>query len=188
MTDAQIIAYYAGLLAKYGQSYRAGDYGSAESQTARLTVLAETLDDETRPLTVLDVGCGTGDFRAYVPKGIAYTGWDFSPTLIGAAAATPGGTLVIRDLMTSVETGAYDYVVASGLFQFRGLTYLKKAVTRMYALCRIGVAFNVLTKTSVPQEIVQDPFTIARWCRTIAPYLIVRADYRPNDATLYLSK
>lgn len=188
MTDAQIAAYYAALLAEYGPTYRAGDYGSLESQKVRFGVLAEGIDDAVRPLSVLDAGCGIGDFRAFVPTGIVYTGWDFSAPHIEYAKTTPGGTFEVRDLMKSTETDAFDYVVASGLFQFRGLTYIKKAVTRMFQLSRQGIGFNVLTGETLEEEIINDPYTIGRWCRQTLGRVIVRADYKQNDATIHVFK
>ena len=191
MTDAQIAAYYARLLAEHGPSFRAGDYGSIDSQKARLGALAETIltEDASRAIpTVLDVGCGVGDFRAYVPT-VKYTGWDFCVPIIDAARAKwPGVTFEAQDLLRSFAGGAADYVLASGLFQFRGLTYVKRAVTRMYSLAKSTVAFNVLTRTSEPQEITHDVLTIARWCKTLTPRMVVRTDYLPNDAMIILFK
>ena len=194
MTDAQIAAYYAKLLADHGPTYRAGDYGSAASQAVRLGALAEAIltDDSGKVLgtpSVLDVGCGVGDLKGYLPKTATYTGWDFSLPIIQAARTKwPGTTFEPQSLLTSTQAAIADYVFASGLFQFRGLAWLKKAVTRMYALANTTVAFNFLTTTTEPEETKQDALTVARFCKTLTPRVVVRMDYLPNDATVILFK
>lgn len=194
MTDTQIAAYYASLLAEHGPSYRAGDYGSAESQAVRFNVLADILPADAswnRVATiesVLDVGCGVGDFTRSIPA-THYLGWDFSAPIIEAARAQhPGYRFETRNFKTSTERAMVDCVVASGVFQFRGLTYLKTAVRRMVELATVAVAFNVLTATTLDEEVVHDPGTILRYCRTLTPRVICRAEYLPNDATFFLFK
>jgi SAM-dependent methyltransferase len=194
VTDAEIARYYADLLSLHGPTFRAGDYGSAEGQAARFNVLADILptNDKHERMpnveSVLDVGCGVGDFTKFIPA-THYTGWDFSTPIIEAArTAHPGYRFDIRDFKKSTEVGAFDLVIASGVFQFRGLTYLKTAVKRMVDLAKVAVAFNVLTATTLEEEVQHDPGTVLRYCRTLTPRVICRAEYRANDATFFLYK
>jgi hypothetical protein len=99
------------------------------------------------------------------------------------------GTFELRDLIASTEIDAFDWVLASGLFQFRPRHYLAAAVTIMLQICRQAVAFNFLTKTDgTRDEYAHDPTEVARICRGIAPRVVLRTDYLPNDATVYLYK
>lgn len=80
-----------------------------------------------RPLRVLDVGCGNGRLARYLSReGVAlhYTGVDFSPALLGAAAEALRGlsdvewTLVEADFMTDAERlpeGSFDLVALFGV-------------------------------------------------------------------------
>jgi len=194
MTDLQIAAYYAAKLAEFGPTFRAGDYGSAESQQIRFEALAEAIltDSAGKVIgvpSVLDVGCGVGDLKGALPTITKYEGWDFSMPIIDAARQKwPTAIFEPQSLLESTTTERADYVFASGLFQFRGLTWLKRAVTRMYELAKTTVAFNVLTATTAEFEIKHDALTVARFCKTLTPRIVVRTDYLPNDAMVMLFK
>jgi SAM-dependent methyltransferase len=67
---------------------------------------------------VLDVGCGTGEVLAYLPR-VSYVGVDISPEYVAAARRRFGGRGEFRcgragDL-TVAEPGTYDLVMANGL-------------------------------------------------------------------------
>ena len=68
---------------------------------------------------VLDIGCGTGEFLAYLPEGVDYHGWDISAAYIAAARQRFGsrgafscGLLTEADV-TSVPP--FEVVIASGV-------------------------------------------------------------------------
>ena len=181
---SETAAYYSALLAEYGPTYRAGDHGSADSREARWDVLAAVLADPYA--SVLDVGCGTGDWTGW--RILNGEGWDVSEALIAVARDRhPKYRYHVRDLYASTEVEAYDYVVASGLFQFASSTQMDRGIARMFALCRKAVAFNFLTRTDgTPGEQATDPALVYHRCRMLTDRIVVRIDYLPNDATMYL--
>jgi hypothetical protein len=94
-------------------------------------------------------------------------------------------------LLPPPEGTAYDYVLASGIFTKRQEdpeSYLRDAVTRMFALSTQGAAFNVLSVRSPaePGEFHADPLAILTFCRTLTPWVRLRDDYHPRDFTVYL--
>lgn len=140
-------------------------------------------------VTVLDVGCGLGALSSFLPSSRKYEGWDLSKTLIEAARQYwPWPTTFRqRDLYLSTEQSVFDYVVASGLFQFADDARLRAGVRRMWELCRKGVAFNFLTKSDgTPDETAHGPIGILAFCMSLTPKVVLRTDYLPNDATCYL--
>ena len=189
MTDIEIRDYYASLLADHGATHRAGDHGSVASMARRHHVLREGVRWASPYFgTVLDVGCGIGTMA----RGLhgRYTGWDIVPTLIEVARATyPTSRFEVRDLLDSRACDAFDFVWASGLFQFRDPHYLREAVARMFALSRHGVAFNWLTRADgTPGETAHDPLVVLAFGRTLTTRVVLRTDYQDNDASLYLFK
>ncbi len=83
LDDEENVRYFTGLAEQYGRDPRALDWGSRQSQELRFSVLAGVGD--LAGATILDVGCGQGDFLAWlIDSGITadYTGLDITPSMI----------------------------------------------------------------------------------------------------------
>ncbi|MEI6162606.1 MAG: class I SAM-dependent methyltransferase, partial [Roseococcus sp.] len=84
--------YYAQRLAEHGPGPRGVDWNGEESQRlrhAQFLRLVEAAPDAS----ILDLGCGYGDFLAFLRgRGHAgpYVGWDVAPEMIAAARALHG--------------------------------------------------------------------------------------------------
>ena len=193
-SNDDLISYYSARLADTGTPWGAADCGSEASHRARLRALADVMLGDMRLKSVLDVGCGGGSFIDVLTPGTRYVGWDIVPEFIdtGARQEWPlihSPTFQVRDLYDSTEVEAFDYVVASGLFQFAPSVQLERGVARMFALCRKAVAFNVLTRTDgTPGEMAVAPRVLLDLCTRLTPRVVLRTDYLPNDATVYLYK
>lgn len=188
---------YSELVKRYGVDPRALDWGSRTSQEVRFDVLTQigSLDGAT----VLDVGCGLADLFGYLKrKGISvdYTGFDLVPEMIEHAHQRfPHAHLEVRDLMDETELSArFDFVIASGIFTFRTVNptgYLEAIVRRMFALCRLGVAFNTQSVKASQHDLGQfyaDPAQVLTMCLEITPRAVIRHDYLEHDFAVYLYK
>jgi SAM-dependent methyltransferase len=106
------------------------------------------------PCTIADVGCGAGDFLAFLRSAgwdrARYDGFDIVPEMVVAARRKQrgrGGRFQVRDVLDEGFARRYDYVVASGIFNLRVPDhdrFLRLMVEAMFAASRRGVAFNVL--------------------------------------------
>jgi len=102
--------------------------------------------------SVLDVGCGFGDFLSWFQRehgSLDDTGVDLSPDLIAEAPRLHPGVCFIEGEVFDVEAGegCFDWVVlsvASNEFLHDEGDYAGRVIRRMYALCRKGVDFNLL--------------------------------------------
>jgi SAM-dependent methyltransferase len=188
---------YRTLVAEHGLSHRALNWGSRESQETRFRVIAGIgIDPEA---SILDVGCGTGDFLAYLRRmghRGAYTGIDLTPAMVETARQRfPDARFAVATLL-DWDTGAgADFVVASGLFYSRREapeTYMAAAVERMFTLCAKGLAFNSLSsfadRPAAAAEFRADPLAVVQACRRLTPFVALRHDYHPGDFTLYLRR
>lgn len=192
----RIAEHFSSLLACHGMSPQSLDWSSCQSQKARFEALAGIGD--LANTTILDVGCGLADLHAWLlARGVShnYTGLDVTQAMATQAAARfPDAEIFHAEMLTAagLEKRKFDYVFASGVFYLRQsdpMDYLQAAVSKMFALCRRGVAFNSLSTWSSrqdPQEFYADPLLTAAICRTLSPHLVLRHDYHPGDFTMYL--
>lgn len=195
--DEKTIALYQSLLAEHGETYRALDWGSRESQQKRFEVLAGIgISEGDR---VLDVGCGLADFNAWLMEhtpGVEYFGIDITPGMVAKAQSRfPTVQFLNKTILDEgLPIGPFDYLFASGIFVFREDNperYLFSTIQKMFELCKKGVAFNSLSswaQESLSSEFYADPIKIIEFCKSITPRVVFRHDYHPNDFTVYLYK
>lgn len=195
--DDRVIEYYTRRLQEYGAEPRAVDWGSAQSQALRFSILCAvgTLDGAS----VLDVGCGLGDLYGYlrtVGVNVEYTGYDITPALLEAARIRfPEGRFLKRNIADLSETdlkAGWDYVIASGIFYLRQQdpdAYLREMVGRLARLARRGVAFNTLSARAPDKsaaEYYAEPAMVLGACLDLTSRVVLRHDYMPHDFTVYL--
>jgi SAM-dependent methyltransferase len=152
--------------------------------------------------SVLDVGCGLGDLLAYLRgRGFVgrYTGVDLLPEFIENARIRqddndPAVSFLVADILDpNLTLEPHDYVIASGLFDYRtpdSAARLPRTVGRLYELCRRGLAWNVLGVAPPEREdlYAAPPGELLALCEALTPWFVVRGDYAPHARTFYLYK
>ena len=194
--EKRITAYFDERARRFGDDPRALDWSNRAAQEARFRVLSE-IGIETGH-SVLDVGCGQGDFSLWLrEKGLLvdYVGLDLSDRMIALARKkVPCAQFMIGAAHTAAPTvGTFDWVVASGLFylrRFEPYDYMRCTLTALFAIARLGLAFNTLTdwdgSESADGEFRAKPELIVALCRGLTPFFTLRADYHVGDSTFYL--
>jgi SAM-dependent methyltransferase len=211
MDKTAIVAYYEKLLAQHGENYRALDWNSPESQRLRYQVFKELFiyGKKASGISVLDVGCGFGDFYGFLKAEglltrhrISYFGYDLSPKLLEVARKKyREAKFELKDILEERYLPKFDYVFSSGVFNIRfaeaseHLEYVKEMLMRMYDLANYGVAANFLSEGMLPTNIDQSsqyfffkPEEVLSFCRYLCSRFILRHDYHPGDFTVYLLK
>ena len=195
LDDKRNINVYEALLVEHGDTYRALDWGSRESQLKRFEVLADigiTAGDR-----ILDVGCGLADLNAWLIKhrpGVDYSGIDLTPGMAQRAQARfPNVTISNKTIFDlDLPAKSFDYLVASGIFVFRQESpedYLFSTIKTMYEFCAKGVSFNSLSDWSgekSPNEFYADPLRIVNFCKKLTHKVALRHDYHPADFAIYM--
>ncbi len=155
---------------------------------------------ETKP-SLLDVGCGYGSLldRAKL-RGISmeYSGVDVCTSMINTAQTRhPDAEWIAGDVLNIDKGHRFDYVVCNGVLtqklnaSIRDMDqFLLDLVSRMFDICRIGVAFNVMTthvNFMVPNLYYRNPVELMGWCMTALTSRI-RLDhaYPMYEYTMYL--
>jgi SAM-dependent methyltransferase len=156
--------------------------------------------------SVLDVGCGLGDFLDYLRRlgfvGL-YTGVDLVPEFVETARTRyvksqhefgPDVSFVVGDILDpELVLEPHDYVLASGLFDYRTpdiAERLPRTVRRLFDLCRRGVAWNMLNVAPDGRRDLYraPPSELLALCDELTPWFIIRGDYDPHAFTFYLYK
>ena len=193
--DKKTIALYQSLLAEHGETYRALDWGSRESQQKRFQVLADI--GVTNGDHILDVGCGLADFNAWLIEnrsGVEYSGIDLTPEMAERAQARFLNAKILNKTIFDEELpkGPFDYLVASGIFFLRKESprqYMESTIEKMFKYATRGIAFNSLSAWSndkVDGEFYAEPADVINFCRKLSPYVVFRHDYHPADFTVYV--
>ncbi|MGE4169552.1 MAG: trans-aconitate 2-methyltransferase [Candidatus Margulisiibacteriota bacterium] len=196
-SNQEIADYYNESCDHFGASHKALGWSSAYTQELRFFVLSLLGNWEGE--SVLDVGCGLGDFYAYLVKNelrFTYEGIDISPNMIALAQKTqPKADFKVLDILDSDFYKHYDYVVASGAFTVRvndQYAYLKQNMQKMYLLSKKAMAFNCLSNRAEQQDqdllFYYDPVRVLEMAFELSPYVEIRHHYLPNDFTVFVYK
>jgi SAM-dependent methyltransferase len=200
---APVRNYFEERLDAHGTSARGADWNSDAAQEARFDQLLKVLDPAA-PFSILDYGCGTGALADYLArKGFQaeYVGYDIVEKAIEAArvhhSGKPGRTFTAQE----GELPVCDYVLASGIFNFRADTsfedwtkYVVSVLERFDKLSRRGFASNFLTKYSDAERMradlyYADPCYLFDYCkRNFSKNVALLHDYTLYDFTLLVRK
>lgn len=206
----RIIKYYDDLILEHGDKIYALDWKSKESQKLRYHIFEDTFEmcDKKEDFSVLDVGCGFGDFYGFLREQgykFDYTGYDISPKILEIAKRKyPQVKFELKDILEAKDLKRFDYVFCSGAFNIRfddeetHMSWVTAMLQKMYELSNMAAAANFLSVSAV--QYIDDaefnkkqyyyfrPEDIVTFVRYVATRFVLRQDYHPGDFTVYLIK
>jgi len=195
---ATIIHYHRELIRmKPGDHIHGQGWKNLDSQQKRFEALTGVGD--ISHCTVLDMGCGYGDLKAFLDKrfhDFTYVGTDHLPEFIEAAQQIYKGAanayFYRHDFVTD-GLPEVDYVLASGVLSYHSdnLLFPFNVIRKMYDTARKGVAFNLLDKEVFERGNLMnayDQVEMINFCRGLASRWEVVNGYLPGDFTIYLYK
>jgi trans-aconitate methyltransferase len=166
----------------------------ARSQQVRFEILSQIGD--MNKLSVLDVGCGHGDLRAFLGEkypALRYAGIDQMEEFLDIATSRyghlPDTTFYLGDCWVA-ELPNMDYVLACGLLAYRNSQpdFIQRMIAKLFSSCRLGLGFNLLKNVDDPEGILvnYDPQEILQYCRTLSPKVVLREGYAEDDFTIFV--
>lgn len=195
----EVVAHYEAALRAHGPTARGVDWRDEASQRLRFRILCGVCELAGRSLH--EVGAGAGHLLDHLrAEGIAaeYSGSDLSAAMVEAARARhPGARFDVRDLLLEAPRPSYDVVVCSGLFHVclghggePWRRFVAETLRRMWALCRVAIAFNLMTDQvdwRAPQLHYASPAESFEFCRReLSRFVVLRHDYPLHEFTLYV--
>lgn len=195
--------HYSEKFSLHGPTPEGVDWGSDPAKMRlrydkMLAVVEEPLAGKT---SLLDVGCGYGGLFSYMlERGIKldYEGIDVAENMIKWACDKLGsGKFLCGDIIDHNFNRSFDYVVCSGILTQKLDTpaidmdrFAAELIRKMFALCKRGMAFNVMT-TKVNffsnNLYYRNPAELFSWCMSeITPHIRLDHAYPFYEYTVYL--
>jgi SAM-dependent methyltransferase len=193
----QLLSFYNFHLKKFGDRPEALRW-TPQGQLRRYHMLADiAAPSELNNSTVLDYGCGTGDFYRFLKRRgikVKYTGVDINENFINLAKGKyPECTFRVMCADDDDLEGFFDYIFICGVFNLEvpGVDDdMKNALVTLFKHCNKGLALNALsshTPVKDPELHFTSPEEIVKFSlENLSPSVVLRHDRIPNDFTLFV--
>jgi len=162
-------------------------WGSDYSQQKRFDILIDIGLDIND--SVLDVGCGHGDFSERVKN---YLGIDLREDAIIMARNKYSNVRFELKYIYDIDD-TYDWVFASGIFCFiDNSEETESIIKKMFDISKKGTAFNFLSDLTTKDRLIDMKYTkiedILPIIYKLTNKFTIKHDYLINDFTVYLYK
>jgi hypothetical protein len=194
-----VVEHYERQLERHGPTAQGMDWKDEASQRLRFEVLCGICDLQDK--TLCEIGCGVGHLYDWLRErhlNVEYCGIDLSERMIEVACQRhPSVHFERRDILVDDELPTYDVVLCSGLFHVKlthqdrdWLDFIEQSIRRMYSMCRVGIAFSLMTDQvdfRAPDLFYSNPAEMLDFCRReLTRFAAVRHDYPLYEYTIYL--
>lgn len=193
----RILKLYNDRLDDKASSEQLAGMGSWENQCLRFEAFLEMGISDGN--SVLDVGCGQGDFLKFCnerenPIAVQYKGIDIVPGLIKKACLKfPEGNFVLGDVL-DIPIFPHDFIIANGTFNFHyehmdNVEVVKTFLSKCFPLAKKALAVSLMsTHVDYRKEILHyyDPSEMFRFAKSLTRRVTLRHDLPMYDFILYL--
>lgn len=139
--------FYISAIQKYGTTAKGVNWSSSASQKIRFKIIMEFLEKDMSKYSIIDAGCGFGDFYTYMKKKSnlpkSYIGIDALEDMYTIASETTGCEIIIADI-TKDEIPSADFIVCSGALNTLKRFETHQFISKCYKSSKIGFIFNIL--------------------------------------------
>jgi trans-aconitate methyltransferase len=188
-----ILNHYNQLFKKYGQNSKALGWINGR-QSIRFGIVKDIGDFNNS--TVLDVGCGFGDFYSYLKFRkikCKYQGIDINSDFVEIAKKiNPDGFFQVIDLQKKKMSQKFDWVVATGITNHAvSYPHLKNMLKEMFCIAKKGVVMDFISTYVDYKEkdiFYSSPEKVFKFAKTLTQRIALRHDYMPYEFCLYLYK
>jgi SAM-dependent methyltransferase len=152
-----VATYYAARLKQHGATPRGVDWNSAQSHELRHRQFLRLLEGHPES-SVLDLGCGFGDFFRFLRQSGhrgGFIGYDVEASMIAEAVRLHGSADDRSWHVGAKPAEAVDFAIASGVFNVKGdigsdvwAGYVADTIDVLARAGRRGFAFNMLSLSS----------------------------------------
>jgi SAM-dependent methyltransferase len=191
-----VIERYQKRILEHGVTFASLNSGNEAKQALRHSVHASALRG-ARP-SILEVGCGLGDFYRYVAgrnRDCTYCGYDIVPEYVAECRRMfPEASFEVRNIFLEGIASTYDSIVMSQVLNNRyqksdNMKVMRRALELAFEHARISVSVDMLStyvdfrNTELYYYSPEEIFSVAK---AIAPRVLIRHDYRAFEFCVQL--
>lgn len=193
----ELVDRYQKRILKHGKTFESLSSGSREHQSIRFDI-QKNIGIKNGD-SVLDIGCGIGDFYGYLKKqgiSVDYYGVDLVPDLIAESQTRyPECGFEVKDILTEpFEENSFDYIVSSQAMNYKftnehNIDHAKQMLEKMNFFAKKGVVCDFLTKYVDFQEdhlYYYNPEEILRICKSLTKRVDLIHSYPLFEFSVYL--
>lgn len=182
--------FYRYSLEHYGHTAKGVQWTSADSQFARFETLRRFLPVDLSALTLVDAGCGLGDFYRFLDtRGERlghYLGLDVVEPMVKAARVRTGCEILLLDILQDPLPPA-DYYVCSGAMNTLTREETRAFIERCFMASTEGFVFNLLLGRDASHSYnLCMPEEVRDWTAHLDAEVVIADDYLPDDFTVAL--
>jgi hypothetical protein len=205
MTDLgyrRLVEHYEGCLARHGDTHLGVDWPRPDDAETRYTVMLGAVRPGDGVASLLDFGCVDWHIHEYMilnqVRDVRYAGLDLSERFVALCRSKhPGVDYYCADVLKDGigRLPRFDYVVANGMFTEKRelpfdamLAYFEAMVPHLFAMARVGIAFNVMSSHVdwERDDLFHLPIdTLGRFLTKEVTRHFVRNDYGLYEYTVY---
>lgn len=200
-----IVKHYEACLERHGDTAAGVDWPNERDAQTRYRVMLGLVREPREAASLLDFGCGAAHlYQHLLQQGlqhIDYAGLDVSEKFVALSRQKfPDRPFYCLDVLQEADRlPEFDYVVMNGVFtekralsQEEMLAYFKATILKVFAKCRHGIAFNVMSKCVDWER--DDLFHLSTdtlldfLTKHVSRHVVIRNDYGLYEYTTYVYK
>ena len=139
--------FYTSAIEKFGVSAKGVNWASKENQFLRFAAILKLLPDDLSNFTLVDAGCGFGDFYNYLKKKKRlpkhYIGIDSLLDMYSIASQNTAQEIMIADICKDALPNA-DYYICSGALNVLTPFETHQFIQNCYSSSKVAFIFNAL--------------------------------------------
>ncbi|MDD3463378.1 MAG: class I SAM-dependent methyltransferase [Sulfurospirillaceae bacterium] len=185
-------AFYENAIKRYGLSAKGLNWNSQASQQVRFEVLYKLLYEEIPTCSVVDAGCGFGDFYLFLKdRGCSpqsYVGYDILDKMVQVARKKTKQPCFQKNILKDPLQSA-DYYVASGSMNILNRFETFLFIRRCYEASKKGFVFNLLKGKDEGEDF--NPFLPYEIEEAVADFgcdVLIEEGYMEGDFTVFLKR
>ncbi len=186
---------YSERLAKEGNTYEALRTGPWERREMRFSIVKEV--GISTGDSVLDVGCGYGDFYDYLNRNdisVQYAGYDINSDFVKIGKEKyPECHFEVKDIVHE-EYPKYDWIISSSCFNLElksqnNYDFIEEILRSSYAHCNKGIAMDLFSDYvdfRADNMFYYSPEKVFQIAKTITKRVCLRHDHPMFEFCIYL--
>lgn len=181
--------FYYEALKEFGISAQGVHWNNKYTQYKRFEVLTKLIKKEIRSASIVDVGCGFGEYYQYLKNNkklpASYIGVDCESNMVNISRKRfPEVQFFVQNILEDPLIVA-DYYICSGALNILTLPEITIFIQKCYKHSKKGFAFNYLKNVSFKNIKEDQIFAI---CRKLSHNIMIKEGYLENDFTVFMVK